>query len=111
MSSFIDKFTSFATKYGSEVNNIAGILGVLISSLPINKSEKTQIVETIDGLRKVEANISASLKGLKEATVVKISKKDIEDAVKAVLPEIIAAELAKIEDAKAPPEEGSTDHA
>lgn len=91
----MSKFSSFLTKYAGEIRSIASMFGSIVVGVALDPRERQQANDTIEGLRQAADSIEASIKDIKGLTEIKISKKEIEDAVKATLPSLVAALVAK----------------
>lgn len=94
--SFIKKFVGFIGHYGNELAVVTDLLGTVIGSLPLNKSEKDRFTAMLEGLEKSVKNITASLPEIKKLETATVKKSDVEAAVATVLPKIVESELKKL---------------
>lgn len=89
--SIFKTLVSFVSKYGVELAKTADSIDTIVRSLPLDKGDKNRVLDAVNALRDSVTNIEKSLKKMKEPAPVKVSKADIEGAVKAILPAIVTA--------------------
>lgn len=87
--------SGFLAKHAVELQLVAATLSTVVSALPLDAQDKENAKKAIDALSAAAGNIAASATDMAKAPKVIIKKSDIEAAVKAQLPTLIKAELAK----------------
>lgn len=97
--SVLSSVVGFIGHYGTEANGIAAALTNIVNALPMSKIEKAKVTEVIGKLENASENIADRVADLLAAAnvdpvPVKIERKDIEEAVKAVLPALVAKAVA-----------------
>jgi len=98
MTSRLSKLAGFVMHYGREISAVAGILRTVAGGIGLDPREREAVAETLDRLEGVQERIMAGIDALSQATEIKVSKADIKNTVKELLPEIIAGvvrEMAK----------------
>lgn len=89
----MSSLSKFLVKYAGEAVSIAGALNSVLSGIALPTSERNKVQEVISKLQGASDSIMKSIKDVTEP-VIKISKSDIEAAVKAQLPTLVKAQLA-----------------
>lgn len=87
----VDTVTGFIEHYAGEAKVVASALTSLLDAVRPNSEVTATVKEAIDILETAAGNIANSA----PPVPVTINKQDIEDAVAAVLPDMVAAEVAK----------------
>lgn len=87
-------FASFLKKYASEALSVAGTLNTLLEGLALSPKQAAGVKATIDKLEAAAESIAGSLDKA-DGALIKISKADINAAVKDVLQPLVAEEVAK----------------
>lgn len=100
----IDSFTSFVGKYGNEATVVANALTSLLDAVRPNSAVTEDVKAAISVLQTAAGNIANSA----SPVPVVINKDDVEAAVAAVLPDMVAVEVAKQLAARAPASENPT---
>jgi hypothetical protein len=79
----------FLGKYAVEAAATASAIDDILTALPLSAGDKENIREKLSVVFNAGSSIEAALSKLTEPTPVKISKADIEAAVRAVLPALV----------------------
>lgn len=83
-----DKVRGFVTHYGNEIRSISNMVSLLLPALPIGAQDRKRVTDILSSLETAADNIDKTVKSIPD-TAVKVSKADIEAAVKATLPDIL----------------------
>lgn len=89
-SNIIDSFTGFVGHYAGEAKIVANALTSLLDAVRPNSAITAEVKDAINALETAADNISKA----KAPTPVIINKADIEAAVAAVLPDMVAKAVA-----------------
>ena len=84
-------FAGFLAKYSDEALAIGKALTTVMEGLALSPAQADKVNDTIAKLEAANKSITEILKTEPEKTVIKISQKDIDAAVKRVLPDLIKA--------------------
>lgn len=87
----VDTVVSFVGHYAGEAKVVANALTSLLDAVRPNSEVTATVKEAIDILETAAGNIANSA----PPVPVTINKQDVEDAVAAVLPDMVAAEVTK----------------
>jgi hypothetical protein len=89
----INKFGKFLGKYAGEMRGIVGVLGTIVSALPIGRDDR----ERVEGIL---ADLAAAADRVEKAAnaplEISLSAADIEAAVAKLLPAAVQAELKRL---------------
>lgn len=99
----LSKFISFLGKYSNEVQGVSFALRTIVTAVPFNKQDRAKVLEVLDTLDNVPANITKAIGELQKQPKIVIKFNDIKDAVASLLPDVVAkffADKAKDEEAK-----------
>lgn len=88
-------FSKFLGKHSNELRTIGNVLSTAFSLLPMTPDDKEKISGAIQGLHEAADSIEKSVKSVEKAGDVKIDKAALENAVSAVLPDLVAAAVAE----------------
>ena len=87
-------FASFLKKYAGEALSIASALTTVAEGLALSPKQASTVKDTIDKLENAAVSIAGSLDDLGKNAVVKISKADIQAAVKTALQPMVDKAVA-----------------
>lgn len=97
-------FAGFLANYADEALAVGKALTTVLEGLALSPAQAEKVNDTITKLQTASDNINKVLKTEPEKTVIKIAQKDIDAAVKRVLPDLVkeavAAAMADAEKAK-----------
>ncbi len=91
----LSDFGKFLGKYAGEASAVATAFRHILPSLGLGADGREQVEATIDRLENAAKAVAKAAPAFKETTVT-VRKSDVEAAVAAVLPGIVAAELARL---------------
>lgn len=91
----MSSFTKFLSKYAGEALGIASALNTLLEGLALSPKQSAGVKAVIDKLETAAESITGSLDNVAKETVVKISKADIAEAVKAYFNSVDGKKLIK----------------
>lgn len=85
----------FLGGYAGELRALVSVVSTLLPALPINRQDKAKVDEILDNLKEAADRVEAAAPSA-NPTKVTVKKSDVEAAVAAILPGIVAAELKKL---------------
>lgn len=88
-------FAGFLANYADEALAIGRALTSVLEGVALSPSQVDKVNDTIAKLEKAHESITKVLETRPEKTVIKIAQKDIDAAVKRVLPDMVKAAVAE----------------
>lgn len=86
---FIAAFAGFLGKYSQEVRLFGGALSILAQGIGLNRSDREKVQGAIEAFETAADSIAKTVEQVKNLPAVKVDKKELEEAVKAALPDFI----------------------
>jgi len=89
-------FSKFLSKHANDLRNIGDVVGTLFRAIPMSREDQALVQTALDTIGSAAGNIDRSIRAVEKATDVKVSKADVEAAVKKTLADILPGLVGEV---------------